>query len=497
MGTPDLNDAEHITLHEKSLVGDVPEPRSKDNLPHVLRQRRRQFMHDMINEVGRYITSILDLDTLLWEVTRYISEVFNAYGTAVGLIEGDEIVLRIGVGQSGRHDIVRLPLHGTSGAAIACANAQGVILNNTQDVPDYRPFEALPNILAEMAVPIITHNEQVIGVLLAFSDEINAFDDEFLKLLEMLAEHVAVAVINARLLAKQQVETWGSAVLLRVARMLSGIRHTQDLIYAVLGLALDLTGAEHGALLTFEEVHEGGEGAPHLQLQRYDRGRGQQSGRQLGARPDPPPGATRSASDFLRSLCFRRAGAADEQPGDRGRHAGPDPGRGSHLGHVDPGLRSAHCFTRYDFNLIAGLAAQAAAAIENARLIKQVEEEQSYLQAVIANTREGLFLVDPDGRMSYANSRLEELIGVKAQDLMEELYQTLFDVIAGLSENPPDTKAQLIESPANLNQQPIIYLLTNFSHDLPPANQPVPDPGRAHQLDRLGWHRARRDRRME
>ena len=462
MGTPDLNDAEHITLHEKSLVGDVPEPRSKDNLPHVLRQRRRQFMHDMINEVGRYITSILDLDTLLWEVTRYTSEVFNAYGTAVGLIEGDEIVLRIGVGQSGRHDIVRLPLHGISGAAIACANAQGVILNNTQDLPDYRPFEALPNILAEMGVPIITHNEQVIGVLLAFSDEPNAFDDEFLKLLEMLAEHVAVAVINARLLAKQQVETWGSAVLLRVARMLSGIRHTQDLIYAVLGLALDLTGAEHGALLTFEDVDDGGT-VRHIfnsndTIEGAVNGLGASWERDLIRRLEPLDQlqisyahyASAELEPLMSSLEIEVAMLAPIRVEDR------------IWGTLILGYVSAHRFTRYDFNLIAGLAAQAAAAIENARLIKQVEEEQSYLQAVIANTREGLFLVDTDGRMSYANSRLEELIGVKAQDLMEESYQTLFDVIAGLSENPPDTKEQLIQSLANLNQQPIIYLLTNF-----------------------------------
>jgi PAS domain S-box-containing protein len=461
MGTPDLNDTEHITLHEKSMIGGEPESHHKDNLPHVLRQRRRQFMHDMINEVGRYITSILDLDTLLWEVTRYTSEVFNAYGTAVGLIEGEEIVLRIGVGQSGRHDIVRLPLRGTSAAAIACANSQGVIVNDTRDLPDFQPFEALPDVMSEMAIPVITHNEQVIGVLLAFSDEINAFDDEFLKLLEMLAEHVAVAVINARLLAKQQVETWGSAVLLRVARMLSGIRHTQDLIYAVLGLALDLTGAEHGALLTFEEVGDGSDV------------------RHIFTSNETIQGVVESLGSDWEGDLIRRLEPLDQLQISYAHYASAElEPLMSHLeievamlapirvedriwGTLILGYASAHRFTRYDFNLIAGLAAQAAAAIENARLIKQVEEEQSYLQAVIANTREGLFLVDPDGRMSYANSRLEELLGVKAQEFMQESYQRLFDEIASFSENPPDTIEQLAQSLDNLNQQPTIYLLTN------------------------------------
>ncbi len=126
------------------------------------------------------------------------------------------------------------------------------------------------------------------------------------------------------------------------------------------------------------------------------------------------------------------------------------------------GYASAHRFTRYDFNLIAGLAAQAAAAIENARLIKQVEEEQSYLQAVIANTREGLFLIDPDGRITYSNSRLEELIGVKNEDLRHQPFQKLFDDIAGLGEHTGETRAQLDQALHNLNQQPHVYLLTTF-----------------------------------
>lgn len=456
----------------------------QEHLPHLLRQKRQQFLFDMVNEVGRYITSILDLDTLLWEVTRYTREVFNAYGTAVGLIEGGEVVLRIGVGENGRHDVVRTPVGGQSMAARVVTQGIGEIVADVHEQADHLPIESLAKARSGMAVPV-KHNEQIIGVLLAFSEEVNAFDPAYLRLMEMLAEHVAVAIVNARLIAKQRVETWGSAVLLRVARILSGIRSQEDIIYAILGLALDLTGAEYGALLTFNAfidesrqqriftsndtinaaLQELGPAWQERLLQALHN----QEQLQISYAHYAPP----ELEPLMHALSIEVAMLAPIRIEDQT------------WGVLILGYASAHRFTRYDFNLIAGLAAQAAAAIDNAWLLKQVQDKRSYLEAVIANTGEGLFLVDPEGHVTYCNPRLEELIGVKYSDMRDVPYTRLFEEIAALSERSQETAHQLAAALDNLNQQPTVHLVTNYPlvYHLQIGLFPILDEG----MHAIGW----------
>ena len=436
---------------------------TQDNLPSRLRQKRQQFMLEIVNEVGQYITSILDLDTLLWEVTRYTREVFNAYGTAVGLVEGRDIVLRIGIADSGQNDIVRTPVKGDTAAARALTQRQSRIITDITAADEPLVTEVLAGARTQMIVPIM-YNEQNIGVLCVFSDEAHAFSENDLTLLEMLAEHVAIAVINARLIAKQQVETWGSAILLRVARILGGMSDQQDLAHVVLGLALDLTGAEYGMILTFENLSTEDE-------EQYifpSNDTVLEAVRELGTAWQAQLRKTLASLDQLR-IAYANYAEPELEP-LMGRlevevaMLAPIRVEDDTWGVLILGYVSAHRFTRYDFNLIAGLAAQASAAIANARLFQRVQQERSYLQAVIANTGEGLFLVNPEGQVTYCNPRLEELIGVNYRDVLGTPYQELFREIAALSDFEQDTQEQLTQALENLNHQPTVHLL---------ASQPV------------------------
>jgi two-component system KDP operon response regulator KdpE len=471
---------------DQTTDDDIPDyTEQPEQLPRVLRQRRHEFMRGMIDEVGRYITSILDLDTLLWEVTRYTREVFNAYGTAVGLAEGNEVVLRLGAGQDGQHDILRIPIDDPRIPARVVNEGIGLIVESLDRDAVQKLPKALADARSQIAVPIVTYNDRIIGVLVAYADEPNAYDSEHLQMMDMLAEHVSGAVTNARLLAKQQVETWGSAVLLRVARMLSGMRNQEELIYAVLGLALDLTGAEHGVLLTFRD---GGESPTQRQVYASNQ-QVNDTIERMGTEWQQAL-LNRLAQQEQLQISYAHYAAEELEPLMAELNLdvamlAPIRVEDTTWGTLVLGYASAHRFTRYDFNLIAGLAAQAAAAIENARLLKQVEDEQSYLQAVIANTREGLFLVDPDGKVTYCNSRLEELIGVRYKDMMGAPYEAMFREIAALSDSGAETQGQLENALDHLNQQPTVHLMTAYPlvYQLQVGLFPILDD----QMHAIGW----------
>ncbi len=52
----------------------------------------------ILTEISQQITSILDINELLVQVVRLIQRSFNYYHVGMGLIEGDEVVYRVGAG---------------------------------------------------------------------------------------------------------------------------------------------------------------------------------------------------------------------------------------------------------------------------------------------------------------------------------------------------------------------------------------------------------------
>ncbi|HKZ68472.1 MAG TPA: GAF domain-containing protein, partial [Anaerolineales bacterium] len=83
-------------------------------------------------------------------------------------------------------------------------------------------------------------------------------------------------------------------------------------------------------------------------------------------------------------------------------------------------------FTDEDATFITQVAAQAAIALENARLFQQIMESRDRVQAVLNSTREGMLVIDATGRIVLANPSIEEWWQIKRDDL---LGQNLGDLI--------------------------------------------------------------------
>ena len=91
------------------------------------------------------------------------------------------------------------------------------------------------------------------------------------------------------------------------------------------------------------------------------------------------------------------------------------------LGHTEPDQ-----FTREDETILAGLAAQAAVALENARLYRNVQMRAQELDAIFESIADGVTLVDRQGRILRENGtarRLRENLAVDPQgrDALEAL----------------------------------------------------------------------------
>jgi sigma-B regulation protein RsbU (phosphoserine phosphatase) len=169
-----------------------------------LRQRTRE-MRTLI-EIGHEITSILDLDRLLNHIAPLLDRIINYEFLLVGLVDEarEEFVWHIeeGYGAQKRERASRTKVsQGVVGRAVRERRTQ-IVADVLRD-PDYYLTEKWEGQgqRSEIAVPLI-YEDKVIGVLALESSRTNAFDEYHARLLENIANHLSIAIVNARLYAE-------------------------------------------------------------------------------------------------------------------------------------------------------------------------------------------------------------------------------------------------------------------------------------------------------
>lgn len=158
-------------------------------------------------EVGRAVTQILDVESLLSQVVELIRDSFGLY--YVGLFLADEerewAVLRAGTGEAGqkmlsRQHRIRIG-DGMIGWSVAHAQPR-IALDVGEDAVRLTSSE-LPNTRSEAALPLRSRG-RVLGALSVQSAQPSAFDESAIAVLQMMADQVAVALDNARLFSSAQ-----------------------------------------------------------------------------------------------------------------------------------------------------------------------------------------------------------------------------------------------------------------------------------------------------
>ncbi|MBN2387736.1 MAG: GAF domain-containing protein [Anaerolineales bacterium] len=165
---------------------------------------RRTSLLQAATMVARQAVASQDLDTLLNQTANLISERFSYYHTGIFLIDeyGDYAILHAASSEGGRRMLER-------GHRLAIGR-QGIVGNAAyynrpriaSDVGEdsvYFDNPDLPATRAEAALPLSVH-AKVIGVLDIQATEPDAFPSDIVELLQPLADQIALAIQNARLL---------------------------------------------------------------------------------------------------------------------------------------------------------------------------------------------------------------------------------------------------------------------------------------------------------
>ena len=160
-------------------------------------------------EVSKSTSMILDPDELMGQAVELIQQRFSFYYVGLFLVDeaGEWAVLRSGTGQAGQRMLEvghKLAVGGDSTIGQCVANAQARIALDVgkEAIRFDNPY--LPETRSEMALPLTSRGRWCIGALTVQSADEAAFSTRDIAVLQTMADHLAIAIENARLYEQVQ-----------------------------------------------------------------------------------------------------------------------------------------------------------------------------------------------------------------------------------------------------------------------------------------------------
>ena len=240
----------------KTIMDEVAEALERQRL--LDETQRRAWQLGTSSEIGRTISSTLDMQTLLRQIVDTIKARFGYYFVAIMLTEGDQVVFQDGstVGDSEvrlEPRGIAMSLDASSGMIIEAARTgKPVLANDVSNDPRYYAIPEMPETRSELDVPIMVAGK-VIGVLDVQSDVPSAYTEDDVALLQALANQAGIAIENARLFQETRAYAEEQTILRQISQAVSESLDMQDLLDTTLEVALTAIGFESGLVSLSDE----------------------------------------------------------------------------------------------------------------------------------------------------------------------------------------------------------------------------------------------------
>ncbi len=175
---------------------------------------RRSLQVQVAAEVARDVTQVVaaaegaDLNQLLRRAVQLIRDRFGFYHAGIFLVDptGEYAELKAATGEAGRVMLEfghKLKVAETGIVGLATGKGQPRVALDVNSDPAYYNNPLLPETQSELALPLRV-GESIIGALDVQSRDANAFDQDDITILQVLADQLAVAIENTRLFHEVQ-----------------------------------------------------------------------------------------------------------------------------------------------------------------------------------------------------------------------------------------------------------------------------------------------------
>jgi adenylate cyclase len=376
----------------------------------------RQF--SVLVEVNKTVGKSISLDAMLPHLIEVIAQVLHADRATLFLHDDRSRELFSRVAQGGDVNEIRIP--DDSGVAgmvfttgrtliIPDAHADPRFSPEVDEQTGYRTHDIL-------CVPIRNRAGSVIGVTQALNKASGRFSDADATLLDAITTQAAAALEHARFVEDLEKAHRDEVILLEVSGAVSGDLDLDSLLEKIMQATTILTAAERSTLFIHDpetgelwsRVAEGTE-SKEIRLPSYGglAGAAFTTGETLNivdAYADP-----RFNPEFDRQTGFKTRSILCMPLADR---------LGQPIGVMQVLNKVGGPFTALDETRLKAFSAQAAVALENAKLFQDVLQLKNYNEGILKSLSNGVATVDPNFVVTKINEAALQILGHLEEDLV-------------------------------------------------------------------------------
>jgi sigma-B regulation protein RsbU (phosphoserine phosphatase) len=323
-------------------------------------------------DLGRQVTSVLDFDELIQQLPELMSRLVSFDAFTVYLLDAKRGELRVTGGRGypkGDRPFTLKVGEGVVGTAVA--EQHPILVNDVATDPRY--VEVVSGIRSELVVPLV-HQSKPIGALNLLSTRTGQFSEDDVPIVRQFAAHVAVAMANARLFDRERADADAFETLAEIGREVAAVLEIEELLARIAQLTKRLIDYRTFGILLLDEAR----GMLEMKLAV-----------QYGERVYIPDvrlgeGITGYAALHKEPVLVRDVSADSRYiqvvPDVRSELAIPLLLKDRCIGVFDLESPELDGFSKRDVEILTLLASQAAVAIENARLYKELRESEARME---------------------------------------------------------------------------------------------------------------------
>jgi len=170
--------------------------------------RKSALQLQTVAEISREVSGSLIVDSILRQAVTLVQDRFEFYFASIFLVEpgGDNVVIREATGEAGaqmKRAGYKLAVGSKSIIGYVTQQKEPLVVNDVSKDPNYLVNPLLKETMAEACLPLKVGN-RILGVIDVQSPIAYVFTNENIRILQILADQLAVAVINSELFAEAQ-----------------------------------------------------------------------------------------------------------------------------------------------------------------------------------------------------------------------------------------------------------------------------------------------------
>ena len=324
-------------------------------------------------ELGREVTSVLDLDELLEKIPQLIARLTPFKAFAVWLLDEKRHDLGIAYAVGYPDDVKRTFRLAVGQGIVGTVVAEGRSLVIDDVLADPRYIGAMTDVRSQIAVPL-RRKKRVIGALNLYGEHVGQFTPRDEAMLRQFGAHVAVAIENARLFEREKAYVETLETLAEIAREVAAILDLEQLLERVATLVHKVVSYRTFGIFLLDErrglleqklaIRYGDHaGFPHLKL-----GEGLIGHAALDKKVINVPDVSRDPRYLPWVEDCRSELAVPMLMKDRC------------IGVMDLESPDYDAFGKHDVEVMSALASQVAVAIENARLYEALRANEDRIE---------------------------------------------------------------------------------------------------------------------